>query len=211
MAEIISVIGNKGGTGKTTISHLLGQGLGLFGYRSVVVLTDTGRALLSRTNRRYLTADARSPELLDKVVHKLHGLKGWIGIVDGGGGRFRKDALLESIASLVLLPFRDSPEDIRTVIADLERYPNAFAVPSQWPTNPWQRDAASRLVETMLADHRDRLLDPVPAVSSTKLLLLDELPDHLPTPLANACRGIAGQVLERLGLPQLASGLDDAG
>ena len=74
-----------------------------------------------------------------------------------------------------------------------------------------QRDAASRLVESMLADHRDRLLEPVPAVSSTKLLLLDELPDHLPTPLANACRGIAGQVLERLGLPQLASGLDDAG
>jgi cellulose biosynthesis protein BcsQ len=29
MAHIISVLGNKGGTGKTTISHLLGHGFGM--------------------------------------------------------------------------------------------------------------------------------------------------------------------------------------
>jgi len=209
MAEIISVIGNKGGTGKTTLSHMLGEGLGLFGHRAVVVLTDTTRSLLSRENRRYLTADARTPELLERVVTKLHGLQAWIGIVDGGGGRTEKDRRLHSVASMVLLPFRDSPEDIRTVLQDLERFPNALAVPSQWPTNRWQLDAATRLVGTMLAGHEDRLLAPVPAVSSSKLLLLDDLPPELPTPLNNACRGIAGQVLERLGLQAFAAE-DDA-
>lgn len=210
MAEIISVIGNKGGTGKTTLSHMLGQGLGMFGHRAVVVLTDTGRELLSRTNRRYLTADARNPELLDRVVHKLHSLRGWIGVVDGGGGRTEKDRRLQSIASLVLLPFRDSAEDMRTVLQDLERFPQAMAVPSQWPTNPWQRDAANRLLEEMLGGYRAQLLDPVPSVSSSKLMLLDELPAELPTPLANACRGIARQVLDRLDLPQQAEPVVDS-
>jgi ABC-type glutathione transport system ATPase component len=200
MAKIISVIGNKGGTGKTTLSHMLGEGLGLFGHRAVVVLTDTTRTQLSRTNRRYLPADARTPHLLDRVVQKLHSLDGWIGIVDGGGGRTEKDRRLHSVATLVLLPFRDSPEDIRTVVQDLERFPSALAVPSQWPTNPWQREAADRLVDAMLGDQQHRLIEPVPAVSSSKLLLLDEIPDALPTPLNNACRRIAGQVLDRLGL-----------
>ncbi len=200
MAEIISVIGNKGGTGKTTMSHMLGEGLGLCGHRAVVVLTDTTRTLLSKANRRYLTADARTPDMLDRIVQKLHSLDGWIGIVDGGGGRTEKDRRLQSVASLVLLPFRDSPEDIRTVLQDLERFPDALAVPSQWPTNPWQRDAATRLVDSMLGDQRHRLLEPVAAVSSSKLLLLDEIPEALPTPLNNACRRLATQVLDRLGL-----------
>ena len=43
MAEIICVIGNKGGTGKTTLSHMLCQGLGLLGQRAACVLTDTSR------------------------------------------------------------------------------------------------------------------------------------------------------------------------
>ncbi len=41
MAEIICIIGNKGGTGKTTLSHMLAQGLGLMGHKSACVLTDT--------------------------------------------------------------------------------------------------------------------------------------------------------------------------
>ena len=51
MAEIICVIGNKGGTGKTTLSHMLCQGLGLLGQRSVCVLTDTHREPLDPDGR----------------------------------------------------------------------------------------------------------------------------------------------------------------
>ena len=53
MAEIICVIGNKGGTGKTTLSHMLCQGLGLLGQRAACVLTDTSREPLIPAGRRY--------------------------------------------------------------------------------------------------------------------------------------------------------------
>lgn len=201
MADIICVIGNKGGTGKTTLSHMLCQGMGLLGQRSVCVLTDTHREPLDPTERRYLIADARSREALNKVVDKVRSLKAWLGVIDGGGNRTEMDRRLYGVADLVLLPFRDSHEDIRTVIRDLEMFPRAYAIPTQWPTNAWQREAAERTVAELLAPYRDRILDPVFSLSSSKFLLQRNLPPGLPTPLANACRAIAHQVVDLLQLP----------
>lgn len=198
MAEIICVIGNKGGTGKTTLSHMLCQGLGLLGHRSACVLTDTSREPLSPDGRRYITADARTRDALTKVVDKLRMLDEWIGIIDGGGNRTEMDRKLYAMSDIVLLPFRESHEDIRTVIRDLEMFPRAYAVPSQWPSNAWQRDAADRNVAQLMATYRHRILNPVGALSSSKLLLQKQVPEQLPTPLANACRAVARQVLEIL-------------
>ncbi|MEI7970539.1 MAG: hypothetical protein WCJ69_16255 [Betaproteobacteria bacterium] len=198
MAEIICVIGSKGGTGKTTVSHMLGEGLGLLGQRPVVVLTDSDRTFLGRERRRYLMADARSDAALARVAGKLQGLDGWIGIIDGRGGHAERDAELGRWATLIVLPFRDSPEDMRSVARDLERFPNAMALPSQWPSNPWQREAAERLKRDRLAGFEDRIFDPVHAVSSSKLLLLEEPPKDLPAPLRKACRGLAEQALNWL-------------
>lgn len=201
MADIICVIGNKGGTGKTTLSHMLCQGLGLLGQRSVCVLTDTHREPLDPAERRYLIADARSREALAKVVDKIRGLNAWMGVIDGGGNRTEMDRKLYGLADLVLLPFRESHEDIRTVIRDLEMFPRAYAIPSQWPTNVWQREAAERTVAELLAPYRDRILDPVYSLAASRLLLQRQLPDHLPTPLANACRSVAHQLLDLLQIP----------
>ena len=198
MAEIICVIGNKGGTGKTTLSHMLCQGLGLLGQRAACVLTDTTREPLVPAGRRYLIADARTRDSLTKVVDKLRTLDDWIGVIDGGGNRTEMDRKLYALSDLVLLPFRESHEDIRTVLRDLEMFPRAYAIPTQWPTNPWQRDAADRSVARLLGAHRHRILRPVNALSSTKLLLQKQLPEQLPTPLANACRAVARQLLEVL-------------
>ena len=198
MAEIICVIGNKGGTGKTTLSHMLCQGLGLLNQRSVCVLTDLGREPLDPEGRRYLTADARSREALAKVVEKVRGLNKWMGVIDGGANRSDMDRHLYSLAHLVLLPFRDSHEDIRTVKQDLETFPRALAVPMQWPTNPWAREAADRMIESQLGSYRTRILEPVFAISSSKLLLQKRIPDNLPSPLANACRRVAAPILDIL-------------
>ncbi|MFA7269743.1 MAG: hypothetical protein WC073_10405 [Sterolibacterium sp.] len=198
MADIICVIGNKGGTGKTTLSHMLCQGLGLVGQRSVCVLTDTHREPLNPASRRYLTADARTREALAKVVDKVRALKAWLGVIDGGGNRTEMDRKLYGLADLVLLPFRDSHEDIRTVIRDLEMFPRAYAVPMQWPTNAWQREAAEKSVREFLIPYRDRILEPVFTLSASKLLLQKDFPGTLPTSLANACRGMAHQVLDLL-------------
>lgn len=198
MADIVCVIGNKGGTGKTTLSHMLCQGMGLLGQRSVCVLTDTYREPLDPAGRRYLVADARSREALGKVVDKIRSLKAWMGVIDGGGNRTEMDRRLYGVADLVLLPFRDSHEDIRTVVRDLEMFPHAYAIPSQWPTNVWQREAADNTVTDLLAPYRDRILEPVATLSATKLLLQKNLPTGLPSPLGNACRGVARQVLDLL-------------
>ncbi len=201
MADIICIIGNKGGTGKTTLSHMLCQGLGLLGQRSVCVLTDTYREPLDPTDRRYLIADARSREALGKVTDKIRSLQAWLGVIDGGGNRTEMDRRLYGMADLVLLPFRDSHEDIRTVIRDLEMLPRAYAIPTQWPTNAWQRDAAEKAVTELLAPYRDRILDPVFSLSASKQLLQKHIPASLPTPLANACRAVAHQVVDLLQLP----------
>ena len=150
MSTIICIIGNKGGTGKTTLSHMLCQGFGLLGQRSACVLTDVSREPLSPDGRRYVTADGRSPEALHKVVGKLRTMQDWIGVIDGGGNRSEVDRLLDSYADIVLLPFRDSHEDMRTVRRDLETFPRAYGLPSQWATNAWQRDAADRAVLELL-------------------------------------------------------------
>ncbi|MBI4996058.1 MAG: hypothetical protein HZC22_03995 [Rhodocyclales bacterium] len=201
MADIICVIGNKGGTGKTTLSHMLCQGMGLLGQRSVCVLTDTHREPLSQNGRRYLVADARSREALARVVDKIRSLNAWMGVIDGGGNRTEIDRKLYGLADLVLLPFRDSQEDIRTVIRDLEMFPRAYALPMQWPTNAWAREAAEKLVQEMLEPYHDRILEPVFMLGASKVLLQKQIPPMLPTPLANACRSAAHQVLDLLQIP----------
>ncbi|MBL8472135.1 MAG: hypothetical protein KF778_05565 [Rhodocyclaceae bacterium] len=210
MAQIVCIIGNKGGTGKTTLSHMLCQGLGLLGQHAVCVLTDTGREPLDPDGRRYLVADARSRDALAKVVDKLRGLKKWIGVIDGGANRSEMDRRLYGIAELVLLPFRDSHEDIRTVISDLEAFPRAWALPAQWPTNPWQQEAARKTLQQQLGRYQSRVLAPTYALSSSKLLLQHRVPDSLPTPLANACRRVAGQVLDQLHLGYDAAQIEQA-
>jgi hypothetical protein len=122
----------------------------------------------------------------------------WYGVIDGVANHPEMDKKLYEMSALVLLPFRDSHEDIRTVRNDLDVYQRAFGLPSQWPTNPWQQMAAERTLDELMQDYRSRLLDPVYAVSSSKLLLQTQIPHELPTVLGNVCRGLAWQVLEKV-------------
>ena len=211
MAQIICIIGNKGGTGKTTLSHMMCQGLGLLGQRSACVLTDTLRDRLLPDGRRYVTADARSKESLYKVINKLRSLPNWIGVVDGAGNRPEMDRKLYAVSDFIILPFRDSLEDIRTVVRDMEIFPRAYALPSQWPTNVWQREAADRSVAQWMRPYAHRILKPVNVLSSSKLLLHKRVPEHLPTPLSNACRTLGRQILDILDIAteeeQLSSSL----
>ena len=97
------------------------------------------------------------------------------------------------------------------MIRDLELFPRAYAVPMQWPTNAWQREAAEKTVREFLAPYRDRILEPVATLSATKLLLQDRLPGALPTVLANACRSMAHQVLDLLQLSIEDDGTEQEG
>lgn len=201
MAQIVCLIGNKGGTGKTTLSHLLAHGFGLFGKHTVAVLTDTGRQPLFKANRNYLPFDARQTDDLERAVLKLRASSAWYGVVDGGGNRPQTDAKLAAIADLVLLPFRDSHEDLRTLVCDLARFPRAYALPSQWPAHPLARRSAERALDEILGPLRARVLPPVYVQSATRLLLRHELPAQLPTALNDSARRLALQAMELLRIP----------
>lgn len=195
MAEIICLIGTKGGSGKTTLSHMLCHGLCLLDRRAACIMTDAYRDPLRPEGRQYVMADARTPQAREKVVNTMRGLKEWIGVIDGGANRTPIDIAVYELSDLVLLPFRDSQEDLRVVVRDMQRFPRAFALPSQWPTNPWQLESAGRLVSTLPPELRQRVLVPVHAISASKQLLQTTPPDALPTQLNNACRALARQVL----------------
>lgn len=198
MDKLICVIGNKGGTGKTSITHMMCHGFGLLGMRSIAVLTDPAREPLIRSNRNYTPLDGRSPDKLEKILQKLESMPDWIGVIDGGANRTEMDEYLYEKSGLVLLPFRDSHEDIRTVRRDLDAFAEAYGIPSQWPKNPWQQMAAEHTLDELMQDYRPRLLEPVYTVSSSKLLLETQLPQELPTVLNNVCRSLAKQVLAKL-------------
>ncbi len=198
MTKLICVIGNKGGTGKTSITHMLCHGFGLLGLRSIAILTDPLRDPLFRADRGYTPIDGRSPDQLEKILDKLVSMPEWIGVIDGGANRAEMDQQLYTTSTLTLLPFRDSHEDIRTVRHDLEKYAKAYGIPSQWPTNPWQQMAAEHTLDELMQDYRPRLLEPVYMVSSSKLLLESKIPHELPTVLNNVCRGLAKQALDHL-------------
>ena len=195
MSAIICIIGTKGGSGKTTMSHMLCHGLTLLGRRAACVMTDEYRDPLRPESRRYVMADARSPEAREKVIDKLRDLRGWVGVLDGGANRTETDISLYEMSDVVLLPFRDSAEDMRIVMHDLELFPRAYAIPSQWPRNKWSQDAANRMIEALPESMRTRILPPVWAISSSKLLLQTKPPETLPTPLNNAARSLARQVM----------------
>lgn len=198
MAEIVSVIGTKGGSGKTTISHMLCHGLTLLGHRAACVMTDEYRDPLRPEGRRYIMADARSPEVREKVVDKLRELSGWIGVLDGGANRTETDVSLYELSDLVLLPFRDSAEDLRIVMHDMELFPRAYALPSQWPKNKWSQEAADKIIAAMPKEFQERILSPVYAVAASKQLLLAKPPEVLPAPLNSACRTLAQQVVDMM-------------
>ena len=83
-------------------------------------------------------------------------------------------------------------------VRDLEMFPRAYAIPSQWPTNVWQREAAEKTLDEFLSRFGDRILSPVATLSASKHLLQKTIPGNLPSPLANASRSIARQVLDLL-------------
>lgn len=200
MGNIVAILGNKGGTGKTTLSHLVAHGFGLFNMNAVALLTDTWREKLSKIGRSYLPFDARSPEHLAGAATRLASVPGWYGVIDGGGNRPEMDEHLAELAHVVLLPFRDSHEDLRTVRRDLERFPNAWALPSQWPTNRFAEAAAQRSLNQMLGPFSRRILAPVYTLSASKLLLVDQVPLPLPRQVNNQAREIALQCMELLGV-----------
>jgi len=210
VADTICVSGSKGGTGKTTLVHMLSRGFELLGQRSVCIVSNADRDSWNRKGLRYRSVETRNQNELAVLVDEIRSTPHELGVFDGESNTPMLDQELYGLADLVLLPFRDSHEDLRIVLRDLEKFPRAYAVPSQWPTNQWQQRVAGRQLQEILGQHQSRILDPVYALSPTKLLLQNRVPENLPSSVNEACRSFAYQVLNLLTIHVSSSGMSRA-
>ena len=176
---IISFLGAKGGASKTTTSHLLCHGLSKFSIRSLLLTTDhaTGRKSLNDKNRLYSTRSGQTNESLKNAFTKFSTIDvskyAAALVVDGGGNRQAVDDVLAKYSDIIM-PFRDSEEDLRVVIEDMKRLPEAYGLPSAWPTNNFANAHAAKILQGMGSQFPGRILKPVPVCRATQQLLVEE-------------------------------------
>lgn len=187
MSHSVYFGGQKGGSTKTTTSHLVCLGAILHKQPAAYVLTDPNRQL-KEEGRPYSVLDGRQPGDLAKILGAIDTHRNGWWIVDGGGNRPAFDAEMAQVVDLVILPFRDSEEDLEAVTRDLHAYPNALAWPCAWPTNDKARQTAKHFIEALSLAFPQRVItSPLYFVNSVKELLGASL-DNPSTPTRSAAR-----------------------
>ncbi|WP_109484045.1 hypothetical protein [Paraburkholderia sp. C35] len=187
MSNLIYVGGQKGGTTKTTTSHLLCLGAILKKHPAAYVLTDPHRNIKAE-GRPYGVLDGRDPDNLSQIIVASTSTKnGWL-VVDGGGNRPAFDQAMSEAAEMTVLPFRPSEEDLEAVAKDLSAMPGSIALPSAWSTNKLAQESSRRLIEALEQAFPGRVLTtPVWFVNAAAELLGATL-DSPTTPVRNAAR-----------------------
>lgn len=191
----ISVLGNKGGSGKTLLSHVICYGLGACGVPSYHFTTDQNRKILSQEGRYYAILDGRDPGALRRLLESLASRHG-VAVIDGAANNVDADARLAGLSNMVLVPFQASAEDLRVAGEDMRRLPAALGVPMRWPTNPWQRISADRLLGRHLGGDRSRIAGPVVTRNALVTLLGEDRPDPR---IGAICRAVVVDLLHRSG------------
>lgn len=147
VAYVISVLGHKGGGGKTTCSHLLAHGLASLGYGVFHAATDSIQKIKSSENRPYITYSAKTDAELRKVINafdvktkkaKENGnSKDIFLILDGGANKIKLDMYLHEVSTLTIVPVKPSGDDTDGTYSDLERFKlrPSYALRNEWPPN----------------------------------------------------------------------------
>ena len=201
MSNIIFISGQKGGSGKSTTSHLFCLGAILSGQPAAYVLTDPQRTPKTK-GRPYGVIDARLPETLAQVIQSSAATEnGWL-CIDGGGNRQKFDEEMSTHAALTIVPFGDSQESLESAAKDLQRLHNAYALPAAWPTNKKAQDASQWLIDGLEKVHPGRVIRPPSLfVHSCNELLADTL-DNPSTPVRSLARRVFEAVTELHDRPQ---------
>jgi len=192
--RIVSFLGRKGGVGKTTNAHSAAHGLSMVGIPAAYVMTDD-RELLNDEKRVYSIIDGRTVTQLEKAIAtaRQHAGAG-VMVIDGGGNRAVVDDLLASISNLILLPFTADDDSVYVVATDLAKFPQAFALPSNWPTNSKAVNIDAGYIEKLEAQFPERILPPIPATHAIRDFVLSEFNGVLLPPAQRYCRTVARQV-----------------
>jgi hypothetical protein len=100
------------------------------------------------------------------------------------------------VADLALLPFKPAAQDVERAVENLERMPQAVALPMDWPALP---STAKRVLRYLNAVPENRRLPPFKHIPRLADLLGDSYADAAYA-LASPARSLALEVLARAGI-----------
>jgi len=195
MARVIAFAGSKGGTGKSTLSHLAAHGAGSLPrpIPTVVVTTDPEDAL-AEGERRYVVVDGRSPPLLADQLQRLLGIERLLVIIDGVANRSDVDRILGEVADLVIIPYGPSAQDGARAAANLKALPVAVGMPNRWPTHPGVARRARRWLEAVPSNRRLSALKAIPKLDA---LLSRDSYGEIAYEIAAPARGLILEILAK--------------
>ena len=173
----VAIVGRKGGTGKTSIAHLLALGAAWRDVPAYLVHTDD-REPITVIDRPYSYYDGRDPTELERLTEVASQHEG-IFVLDGGGNRPDFDAWIAASMDLVLLPVCPDPEDVSLGLehmATLEERgaTNVRFVVNKWPSSQHERAYVRRWL------HRLPFEKVVAALPETKAVRILRESDDAP-------------------------------
>lgn len=196
--KIVSFLGKKGGVGKTTNAHATAHGLSMLGIPAAYVLTDK-RELLADQNRVYTIIDGRTvPQLERAIASARQRDSNGVFVIDGGGNRGVVDDLLASVSNAVILPFTADDDSVFVVNEEMAHFPEAWAMPSNWPTNSKAQTVDAGYIEKLEANYPGRLLPLTPATHSIRDFLLAGFNGSVLPSAQRYCRALARQIADLL-------------
>lgn len=218
--KVVSVLGRKGGQGKTLVSHFLSLGLGRLGHDVVMFQTDVRAARPQEyvENRPYWLAGingdpSQDVNLVRDVYLRTSKIANSILVVDGGANRRNLDLFIAETSHLVFIPVGFGGEDISVGIRDYEELSShleskgspteVYFILNRWPGDTRKNETIMR--RKWVADflntwsHR-QLPIGIPDMTS----LMDISSDDAPYPVQAAhfkrANDIAALIALKLGL-----------
>jgi len=197
MAKIIAFLGEKGGSGKSSLAHLLAHGLGSLprSVEAAVVVTDPGDEV-DQIPRRYYVVDGRDHTRLPALIKTMDAQsEQLVVIVDGAAYWVAVDQAMDKIADLILIPFTSAYQDAIRAARHLGRLPGAVAIPNRWPAHPSVKREANELLALLPPE---RVMALVQALTKISDILHPYRYGRVATPLSRPAQGFALEVLHQL-------------
>jgi len=200
--KVACFIGGKGGSGKTTNAHSTTHGLCMLGIPAAYVMTDNPkvRQLLSDEHRVYSIIDGTTVEKLEAAIAtaKQHNNGNGVLVIDGGGNRGAVDDLIASVADAIVLPFTADDDAVWVVYNEMNEFPKAWALPTDWPTNPKAIKVDAGFIKKLKTTYPGRILPPAYSTHSIRDLTLQNFNGTLLPPAQRYCREVARTVMKLL-------------
>lgn len=220
MTSIVGILGRKGGSGKSLLSHLLAHGVVYMGGFSVMMMTDvrTARPPEWVDGRKYMLASVPQnkdiKDIMVPILTYLEAVPNSVMIVDGGANRRNIDFVVSELCDMILIPTGSGDEEMRVAEADyfeLAAYfetkgmkKDIFIVLNKWPGEARKRVALESKPRVRDMIHRwDRMGILLPEVFPYIQSFSDMADGHDPkyTPLIDGrARDFARLITNRLGL-----------